>query len=772
MTTKLGKQRTKRFASWLSRNKHLLLLLLIIAVGVFLRVFAAYRGNATWDEGIYLLQASRVANGEVPHRGFLAIAPPYLYVFALWGKLFGFTLLSGRMLHLLCGTLIIPLIYLIGRDLVNSKVGLVAALALALSPPDIYFAKTVDFRQFYLLLVVLGVYFIQKSLKRNKTIWSVLGGICVAIATWTYVREATFILTVPVLYLIIFYLREGTLKPTLRLWWRHTAWFGFGVALFAVPFGLYLTFSSSFRWLTEIYISGGASSVGAGAKGIFLDAFFADPIDGKVVYTVVLQRLFLVVPSFIFFAWAMQDFLKRSVVGHLVISLIGVASFAVVIWGMGLPPCGWGTSHVSYPRIPFIYLFVLATVLAIPYLATPLPFSNGSSALRQRLLFIVVIWWSLTVLSGHAVNKHPLVSNFIDFAPVSALATGFVIVKLLEGKESSGQTMSTLHYGLANCFVALIVLCASLSGGMFYNRLTEDPDCRFSQSSIKEAARFLEERSEPADEVLTNVALVALEAKRKMFDNYDNFSLFGLDRKILIDNPFPYDPFDIIPSIEDIKQGMESGRIKFIISEASLKAMTEIDTGLGQSFKSHYYQEKTFGALEIYSWQPAVSRLCDHLGDVTAYSDSRELSFSNGQWKSKEGQLFIQRSTHVSTAVGGEVKSDQVFFHSDVYQLRGSSYIKFTVPGNPYAKLDTSYGLADGAMGKSDGVIYRVKISTDGGITWSELLVAKVHENVWTTQTVSLSKYKGFNVMFLLESNNIETPSADWFQVTFTLGSK
>jgi len=771
-------RRMKKFTSWLFRNKHLLLLFLVISIGVVLRVFAAYKSFVTFDAGIYMSQAYRVSVGEIPQRDFLAVAPPYLYVLALWGKLFGFTLLSGRMLSLVCGAIIIPLLYLIGRDLVNKKVGLVAALIFALSPPGIFWMLSIEHRSLLVLLIVLMVYLIQKCLREHKPRWGILGGFVLGIAIWTGIRDTVFLIAVPVLFFIVCYLKESAFKPSLKLWGRYTAWFVLGVALFAVPFGLYLAFNSSFEWLRYIYISGGGSSVVAAGKNPFFDFLFSNEIKGKVIYTVVKEHLFIIIPAFIFFAWAIRDFFKKStsLISHLIISLTGVALFAVVIWGKSLPLCGFGTYPDDYPRIGFIYLLVLGTALAVPLFAT-LSSSSGLKE-RHRFLFIIVIWCVVTLLVSHAVDEYWHVAYFLPFGPILAIMAGFVIVELLEGRLNFGGQRNSYYYGLVMLLIAFIVLSAGLSGIMLSDKLTNFPDRPYAPSSINRAAQFIREHSETDDEVFTTIALINVAANRKMFGNYDNPWLFLTD--IGCEEPFPYDPYNIVPSIGDIKQGMESGEIKLLTWDWLTRAIFLKYPQLDEAFKRHYYLEESFGGgleigiIRVYSWQPVIWNLCDHIGDINAYMDSTELYFSeeNKSWMDDRGGTVITPTDRFGVKVGTEARSDQLQFHSDLYKPGGSSYIKFTLPDNPYTKLETSYGLADGAVGVTDGVIYKIKISADGGVTYTELLSAEIHQSAWTTRIIDIEGYKGQDVTFLLESNSIKSCDCDWLTITFTLRCK
>lgn len=125
-------------------RREYLLLLLITCFGLFLRIASLWIGFALQtnldsslfpDEANFLVAARYFSEGIFP--------PQYIYyhnslilspIIAGLYSLFGITAFAGRILSVLLGTLTIPLVYLLGKELFkNEKKALLAALLLSIS---------------------------------------------------------------------------------------------------------------------------------------------------------------------------------------------------------------------------------------------------------------------------------------------------------------------------------------------------------------------------------------------------------------------------------------------------------------------------------------------------------------------------------------------------------------------------------------------------------------------------------------------------------------
>ena len=113
------------------------------------------------------------------------------------------------------------------------------------------------------------------------------------------------------------------------------------------------------------------------------------------------------------------------------------------------------------------------------------------------------------------------------------------------------------------------------------------------------------------------------------------------------------------------------------------------------------------------------------------------------------------------------VLPDQVLLHP--FEPDEPTRVTFKVSDNPYATLETSFGLADQVSDKSNGVGYEVEISQDGGGTFTSLVSAVVTQSAWVSSTVSLFQYQGQDVTFRLTVDPLGAYDYDWLQVTFDL---
>jgi len=99
--------------------------LLVAALGVFLA--AVYVPMALFrlvdaDEGIYLLNARSVLNGDLPYHDFFYPQMPLLpYVYGLWMKLFGVSWYSGRLLSALLAVALGLIVYAHAARLTGSR---------------------------------------------------------------------------------------------------------------------------------------------------------------------------------------------------------------------------------------------------------------------------------------------------------------------------------------------------------------------------------------------------------------------------------------------------------------------------------------------------------------------------------------------------------------------------------------------------------------------------------------------------------------------------
>lgn len=147
-----------------------LILIAIILVGIFLRTLnigsnppALYGDELTIVQDAYsILKTGQDQQGaSFPLTFSMGAGRPggYIYGSIPFVALFGPTALGVRALSILSGLGIIILLYYIGRKLFSEKVGLAAAIIVAVSPWDIALSRGGFEAHFALFLALLGVYF-------------------------------------------------------------------------------------------------------------------------------------------------------------------------------------------------------------------------------------------------------------------------------------------------------------------------------------------------------------------------------------------------------------------------------------------------------------------------------------------------------------------------------------------------------------------------------------------------------------------------------------
>jgi mannosyltransferase len=171
----IKKSRPQRTGLWL---------LLILAVGTFLR-FYKNLSMAMWhDEAFSALYVRDYSWGEMMHRIGLDVHPPlYYWILRLWTYIFGTSLLSFRGFSILFGVLAIWAAFLfVKKAFGNERLALLSAFLIAINPFQIQYAVEARMYTFGTFLVLLSSYWLLKALETKKwrdwTIYAVLAAAC------------------------------------------------------------------------------------------------------------------------------------------------------------------------------------------------------------------------------------------------------------------------------------------------------------------------------------------------------------------------------------------------------------------------------------------------------------------------------------------------------------------------------------------------------------------------------------------------------------------
>jgi 4-amino-4-deoxy-L-arabinose transferase-like glycosyltransferase len=183
-----------------SHNTALLILAGLIVAGLVLRL-AVPRG--IWlDEAISIHQA-RLSLHDLFQALYVGDRQPPLYHIVLWGTIraFGHGEFAVRLPSLIAGTLVIPVLYELGRELYDRRTGLLAAGFAAISPMLIWYSQEVRMYEFAALFGLLALLMQLRAIRNPRSLGNWAGYIVASAALlWTHY----FGLALVVVQLVVF----------------------------------------------------------------------------------------------------------------------------------------------------------------------------------------------------------------------------------------------------------------------------------------------------------------------------------------------------------------------------------------------------------------------------------------------------------------------------------------------------------------------------------------------------------------------------------------
>lgn len=148
-----------------------LFLLLITLAGGFLRVLLLDAKGLWLDETVSVWLANQNVGDMLQWIARIDPHPPLYYLLLHpWLALTGDAPYDARLLSALFGTGTIPIIYLIGKRLSGTVVGLAAALFLALSPFNIYFAQEARMYSLLAFNAAVAIYALVRLLTNPRAV--------------------------------------------------------------------------------------------------------------------------------------------------------------------------------------------------------------------------------------------------------------------------------------------------------------------------------------------------------------------------------------------------------------------------------------------------------------------------------------------------------------------------------------------------------------------------------------------------------------------------
>jgi mannosyltransferase len=167
-------------------SRYVQLLLSLTLIGAILRFYNLGYNSLWLDEATtYNLALKSIPDiWQVTTAG--EFNPPLFY----WAEhimlIFGNSEVVLRFIPALLGVLTIPLFYLIGKEIIDRNVGIIAAALCTFSPFLLYYSQEARAYSMALFFVASAMVFFLKALKTNKVVHWLLFGLLSAFALWSH----------------------------------------------------------------------------------------------------------------------------------------------------------------------------------------------------------------------------------------------------------------------------------------------------------------------------------------------------------------------------------------------------------------------------------------------------------------------------------------------------------------------------------------------------------------------------------------------------------
>lgn len=207
-------------------NNDSLLLVFIIGLALFLRIWDIGWNGFNGDESIYSGQAASLLGNEEFTSNFAVFrAHPLLLqsLVSIAFALFGIQDTIARIVPVIFGTLTVFVTYLVAKQLFNKKIGLICSLVLALMPFHIVFSRQVIVDVPLSFFVVLFLYFITRYRETGTSFYCYLTGVSCGLC---FISKEVGIITLPIFLVYTF------LTHSLKLNKIHNLLLGFVSAIF------------------------------------------------------------------------------------------------------------------------------------------------------------------------------------------------------------------------------------------------------------------------------------------------------------------------------------------------------------------------------------------------------------------------------------------------------------------------------------------------------------------------------------------------------------
>jgi O-antigen/teichoic acid export membrane protein len=193
------------------RQPHVAVVLGLAGLGLTLRLLIT---RGLWiDEATSVTQAQMSFGGMLHNLRAGDVHPP-LYFSLLWldVRVFGTGELAVRFPSVLAGTLLVPALYVCGRDLYDRRAGLIAAAFGAVAPQAVWYSQEARMYTLFMLFAVLALWGQVRAVRRGRPVdWAIYTAATAALF-WTQYFSVLLIAVQQLAFVVAFW-RRRSVRP-------------------------------------------------------------------------------------------------------------------------------------------------------------------------------------------------------------------------------------------------------------------------------------------------------------------------------------------------------------------------------------------------------------------------------------------------------------------------------------------------------------------------------------------------------------------------------
>ena len=155
-----------------------------------------------YDEAVNGLVSSKILNGEHPELLSLddGREPLHFYLTAISLSLLGNTPGALRLPYVMCSLTLVGFVGLLGKELFDSKIGLLTALLCAFTVWPMYLGRYGTRSVVFAMMIAMALYFaVRASGRKNLSLW-IIAGLCFGVSHYTYTVN---LFVIPAIILIL-----------------------------------------------------------------------------------------------------------------------------------------------------------------------------------------------------------------------------------------------------------------------------------------------------------------------------------------------------------------------------------------------------------------------------------------------------------------------------------------------------------------------------------------------------------------------------------------